>query len=58
MHLDYRCDMRDRPGDRADGGGFHMPELLDKFMEATMFRQQQSDRPSSPGRVDALFKRI
>jgi short-subunit dehydrogenase len=36
-------------------GGFHMPRLLDRFMEAFMFRQQQSDTPRPPGRRDALY---
>ncbi|WP_036165677.1 SDR family oxidoreductase [Massilia sp. 9096] len=31
-----------------------MPRVLDKLMNATVFRQQQSDKPSSPNRRDAL----
>lgn len=33
-----------------------MPGLFDRFMNASMFDQQQSDRPSLPGRRDALYK--
>jgi len=35
-------------------GSFHMPRLFDRYAEATMFRQQQSDRPAAPDRQDAL----
>jgi len=31
-----------------------VPRVLDKVMNATVFRQQQSDKPSSPNRRDAL----
>ncbi|WP_036165681.1 SDR family oxidoreductase [Massilia sp. 9096] len=31
-----------------------MPRALDRFMEKSMFKQQQSDQPSSPNRRDAL----
>ena len=31
-----------------------MPRGMDRFMNATMFKQQQSDRPSRAGRSDAL----
>jgi hypothetical protein len=37
-------------------GAFAMPRVLDKFMEASMFKQQQSDQPSSPNRRDALHE--
>lgn len=33
-----------------------MPRLFDRYMNATMFRQQRSDRPSAPNRRDALYK--
>ena len=33
-----------------------MPGLFDRFMNASMFDQQQSSRPSLPGRRDALYK--
>ena len=33
-----------------------MPGLFDRWMNASMFDQQQSDRPSLPGRRDALYK--
>jgi short-subunit dehydrogenase len=35
-------------------GNFAMPSVLDRVMRATMFRQQQTDIPSSPNRRDAL----
>lgn len=35
-------------------GGFHMPRVFDKYMEAFMFGQQRSSAPSQPGRRDAL----
>jgi short-subunit dehydrogenase len=35
---------------------FAMPRVLDKVMNATMFRQQQSDAPSAPQRRDALHQ--
>jgi short-subunit dehydrogenase len=35
-------------------GGFHMPRLLDKYMNATVFKQQQSGKRSAPDRADAL----
>jgi short-subunit dehydrogenase len=31
-----------------------MPRILDRFMEKSMFKQQQLDQPSSPNRRDAL----
>jgi short-subunit dehydrogenase len=34
--------------------GFSMPRVLDKVMNASMFKQQQSDAPSAPHRRDAL----
>lgn len=37
-------------------GGYWMPRTLDRFMRATLFRQQQSEVPSSPGRRDALHE--
>jgi short-subunit dehydrogenase len=36
--------------------GFAMPHVLDKFMNASMFDQQQSDVASSPNRRDALHQ--
>ena len=36
--------------------GFAMPRVLDKIMNASMFEQQQSDRPSAPNRRDALHE--
>jgi short-subunit dehydrogenase len=36
--------------------GFAMPHMLDKFMNASMFDQQQSDVASSPNRRDALHQ--
>jgi hypothetical protein len=36
--------------------GFAMPRVLDKVMNASMFRQQQSDAPSAPNRRDALYE--
>jgi short-subunit dehydrogenase len=38
----------------ASIGEFAMPRTLDRFMRATVFKQQQSDQPSAPGRRDAL----
>jgi short-subunit dehydrogenase len=35
-------------------GGFTMPRLIDRYMRASMFRQQQADADSAPGRRDAL----
>jgi short-subunit dehydrogenase len=35
---------------------FAMPRLIDKFMERSMFKQQQSGLPSSPNRRDALYE--
>ena len=35
-------------------GSFHMPRLFDRYMKATMFKQQQSDRPALPDRRDTL----
>jgi short-subunit dehydrogenase len=35
-------------------GGFTMPRMLDRYMRAAMFRQQQSPMDSAPGRRDAL----
>jgi hypothetical protein len=37
-------------------GAFAMPRVLDKFMNASMFDQQQSNVPSSPHRRDALHQ--
>ena len=33
---------------------FHMPRLLDRYLRATMFAQQHSERPAGPERSDAL----
>lgn len=33
-----------------------MPALFDRYMNATMFKQQKSDRPTAPNRRDALYK--
>ena len=33
-----------------------MPAMFDRYMNATMFKQQQSQRPTMPGRRDALYK--
>jgi short-subunit dehydrogenase len=33
-----------------------MPRLFDRYMNATMFKQQRSERPSPPNRRDALYK--
>jgi short-subunit dehydrogenase len=38
----------------ASVGEFTMPRTLDRFMRATVFKQQQSNTPSQPGRRDAL----
>ena len=38
----------------VSAGGYWMPRTLDRFMRATLFRQQQSGAPSAPGRRDAL----
>jgi short-subunit dehydrogenase len=35
--------------------GYLMPRALDRFMARTMFSQQQSDRPNSSARRDALY---
>ena len=35
-------------------GSFHMPRLFDRYMNATMFKQQESDRPNPPDRHDTL----
>ncbi|SDC91733.1 Short-chain dehydrogenase [Massilia sp. PDC64] len=35
--------------------GYLMPRALDRFMTRTMFSQQQSDRPNSSARRDALY---
>ena len=35
-------------------GSFHMPRLFDHYMKATMFKQQESDRPAPPDRHDTL----
>ncbi|SHH08393.1 SDR family oxidoreductase [Massilia sp. CF038] len=37
-------------------GGFHMPALMDKYMSATMFKQQQGEQPSVRARSDALHQ--
>jgi short-subunit dehydrogenase len=37
-------------------GSFAMPRVMDRFMEKSMFDQQQSELPSAPGRRDALYK--
>ena len=34
---------------------FAMPGLMDRLMQASMFEQQQLDRPSAPDRRDALY---
>lgn len=36
-------------------GGFHMPRMFDKYMEAKVFDQQRSKQPTAPGRRDALY---
>jgi len=36
-------------------GSFAMPRVTDRFMQDTMFRQQQLDQPRSPNRRDALY---
>ena len=46
------------------GGGGRMmtamehlsPRFGDRYMEATMFKSQKTDRPARPGRPDALFR--
>jgi short-subunit dehydrogenase len=35
-------------------GSFALPAVLDRYMRATMFKQQQSDATSAPNRGDAL----
>ncbi|TFW24037.1 SDR family NAD(P)-dependent oxidoreductase [Massilia arenosa] len=35
-------------------GSHHMPRVFDKYMEMSMFKQQQSEQMSSPNRRDAL----
>jgi hypothetical protein len=40
----------------VSSAGFAMPRVLDKLMNASMFKQQQSDVPSSPNRRDALHE--
>jgi hypothetical protein len=35
-------------------GGLTVPRLIDRYMRASMFRQQQADADSAPGRRDAL----
>lgn len=37
-------------------GSKAMPALFDRYMNATMFKQQKSDRPTAPNRKDALYK--
>jgi len=37
-------------------GNFAMPAMLDRYMRATMFKQQQSPTPSAPNRRDALHE--
>jgi short-subunit dehydrogenase len=37
-------------------GSFAMPRVMDRFMEKSMFDQQQSELPSAPGRRDALHQ--
>ena len=37
-------------------GSKAMPALFDRYMNATMFKQQKSDRPTAPNRRDALYK--
>ncbi|QJE03022.1 SDR family oxidoreductase [Massilia forsythiae] len=39
----------------ASAAGFAMPRILDKFMEKSMFEQQQSPIPATPDRSDALY---
>ena len=36
--------------------GHAMPRVLDSLMKLMMFKQQQKDIPSAPGRTDALYK--
>jgi short-subunit dehydrogenase len=36
-------------------GSVTMPRALDRFMQALMFKQQQTDMPSAAGRRDALY---
>jgi len=36
--------------------GHVMPRMLDKVMNLLMFKQQQKDQPSLPGRTDALYQ--
>jgi short-subunit dehydrogenase len=36
--------------------GKYTPRLADKYMESTMFDQQRTDRPSVPGRENALYE--
>lgn len=38
--------------------GYLMPRALDRFMRRTMFSQQQSDRPNSSARRDALYQPV
>nr|WP_315397054.1 SDR family oxidoreductase [uncultured Duganella sp.] len=35
-------------------GSFHMPRLFDRYMKSTLFKQQQSERPTLPDRRDTL----
>ena len=35
-------------------GGLTVPRLIDRYMRASMFQQQQADRDTMPGRRDAL----
>ena len=37
-------------------GSKAMPRLMDRFMNATMFKQQKTDRPTDPNRSDALYR--
>ena len=37
-------------------GSKAMPRLFDRYMNATMFKQQKSDRPTAPNRRDALYR--
>ncbi|MCC2963167.1 SDR family oxidoreductase [Massilia sp. IC2-278] len=38
----------------VSSGAAHMPRLLDKYMNASMFKQQKSKYDKQPGRTDAL----
>ena len=40
----------------VSSGAFAMPRVMDKFMQGSMFKQQQLEQPSSPNRRDALYE--